>query len=287
MTELNLIPYSGEDLVGLVGTISRWYITPYLVHKGEKTHIPECVSKPEDTFNMCQNWSEVRTETYRPEPFLPLLSSYYHLGGGFGGEGEFCHLLEDVYETLKGDLYDKLEEQEDYTQEEWVEDYDLESWEFLQQLKEYYPDPKSIGWNFSYEVRGDILYFDFWLGDCSVEDTTNTPTGDTHLCFNSEELGEGWNPCPGYLEELDRGLFPWELNSVEDLDPRVLVYSLGYHLTQQFKSDMGDLYYTNNRTQGLLTYLLFTDSDKFEDLGWGELLGVEVVNKWLETVTSL
>ena len=286
MAEHNLISHATEDLVGLVGNITRWYISPYVVFEGEKTAIPESVSKPEDTFNMVQSWSEVRTETYMPEPFLPLLSSYYRLGGGFYGEGEFSRLLEDVYEAILSDLSDKLEEQEDYTQQEWVECYDLESWEFLERLRECYPLIKDIGWTFSYEVKDNHLHFYYWLGDCSVEETTNTYKGDTESLFTSEELGQ-FSSSPGSLEELDKGIFPYELDSVEDLSPRVLVYSLGYHLQQYFKDSMGDFYWADNKTQGLMNFLVLSDTDNFEALSWGDLEGVEVVDKWLETATSL
>ena len=263
-----------QDLVGLVGNISRWHITPYLVHRGERYEIPRDISYPEDCFNMIQNSFDIRNETYMPEPFLPLFSSYYYHEGGWAAESNFEELLEEVYGAIK----DEITYYYDWSDEELDNEFE-ENADFLRMVKRFYPDPSDIGWTFSYEVRNNELHFNFWLGDCSVEDTR---AGDsTKAIFTKDELPQ--DLCStSWLHQLDSGDLPWDCTP-EDLHPKVLVYSLGQYFRRELREDMGDAWYAHNETESLITYL----ENNTHDLSWGSYEGGDLTNLWLQTVEQL
>ena len=265
-----------QDLVGLVGNISRWHITPYLVHSGQTYEIPRDISYPEDCFNMITNSFEIRTQTYMPEPFLPLLSSYYYNEGGWAAESNFEELLEEVYTDILNDITSYY----DFTDEELDEELEDKA-DFIRLVKRLYPDPTDIGWTFSYSIIGYEIYFDFWLGDGSIEDTRE---GDREKAlFTPAELPS--DLCStSWLTQLDMGDLPWDCTP-EDLHPKVLAYSLGQYFRRELKEDMGDLYYETNETESLISYL--KNNTIPDSLYWGEYEGQDLANLWLGTLEQL
>ena len=263
-----------------VGAISEWCIIPRFCVNGEVMDIPETFYSSEDSSYQQDTWIEALDNTSGwVSVFFPLLASFYcnsdmthFTGAGDGFEGE----LEEFWDNTMVMISDIRNEYESMDREEFIEYYGEESIEALKFLGD-----TEVGVVYDTEVKNCRLCIYMYFGDCSVGGDSRV--SDSPGFFAREDMPEV--EYTSHLEQLDRGEVPDELTHTDMLSDKVLVYSLGRYIFNQYITG-DDIYTEESKTETLYNLLTTTEVDT-EDLGWCELEGKEVTDKWVQLVDSL
>lgn len=265
-----------EDFISPGYHIYEYWIRPVFCKNGQSLHMPESFYSWELSGYQLNSWFDVNEDINCFS--RPLLSSFYchsshFTGSGVGFEGELERFWDDTMKTIEYIRKDyKCQDKE-----EFIENYDTETAEALELLGD-----TEVGVTYDTEVKQGSLYIHMSFGDCSVYGDSNNNTSDSPGLFTKEELPVFiWTYTSSY-ESLDRGEVPDELTDTQELTDKVLVYSLGIYLFKELLPDT----YSDNKTETLYNLLTTTEVNT-KDLGWCELEGKEVTDKWVKVIDRL